>query len=394
MEVLWTWAFIFIVFALGDVISVKTKSIISSMFTCSVLFLVAFWMGMPKELFDQSLLRGLGAVMIPVVLCHMGTLIDLKQIYEQWKTVAIALGAVAGVAIFIYLIAPLFIDRTAAIVSAPPIAGGIIAGIQMSEAAKALGRDELSVMATLLVVVQGFVGYPIASYCLKREGRRVLEGYRQGLTRSEETVGHVARQRLIPPLSEKYLSNNLLIAKTVLVALLAVFISAKAQAAGWTLVDKNILALLFGMVFYALGFLEEATLVKANSFSLLIASIMCVIFANLASANPEMILSLLPTMVVTLFLGTLGILTFSFLGSKLLKISTSMAIAIGISALFGFPGTYIISREVSESMGCDEEEKKAILDGILPQMLVAGFVTVSIASVVLAGLMAPLVFAK
>ena len=45
----------------------------------------------------------------------------------------------------------------------------------------------------------------------------------------------------------------------------------------------------------------------------------------------------------------------------------------------------LIPREVSEAFGRTEEEKAAILNYLLPKMLTAGFVTVTIASVLLAG---------
>lgn len=67
-----------------------------------------------------------------------------------------------------------------------------------------------------------------------------------------------------------------------------------------------------------------------------------------------------------------------------------MSIGIGISALFGFPGTVIVPNEVANSVGETEEESQAILEYIQPKMLVAGFITVSIASVVLAGILAPI----
>ena len=63
-----------------------------------------------------------------------------------------------------------------------------------------------------------------------------------------------------------------------------------------------------------------------------------------------------------------------------------MGMSIGFSALYGFPGTYIISHEAAEAVSENEKEKEAILDHILPKMLVAGFVTVTISSVVLAGI--------
>ena len=57
---------------------------------------------------------------------------------------------------------------------------------------------------------------------------------------------------------------------------------------------------------------------------------------------------------------------------------------------FGFPGTFVVSNEVASAVARNEEEKELILSQILPKMLVAGFVTVSIGSVVLAGIMAPM----
>ena len=64
-----------------------------------------------------------------------------------------------------------------------------------------------------------------------------------------------------------------------------------------------------------------------------------------------------------------------------------MSMAIGSSCLFGFPGTVIISNEVSESTGTTPEEKAYISAQIMPKMLIAGMVTVSIASVLIAGVM-------
>ncbi len=67
--------------------------------------------------------------------------------------------------------------------------------------------------------------------------------------------------------------------------------------------------------------------------------------------------------------------------------STPMAIAIGMTALFGFPGTFVLSNEVANANGKTEEERKLILNEILPRMLVAGFATVTIGSVIMAGIM-------
>lgn len=61
------------------------------------------------------------------------------------------------------------------------------------------------------------------------------------------------------------------------------------------------------------------------------------------------------------------------------------------TALFGFPGTFIVSNEVANASADNEEEKEIILQNIMPKMIISGMVSVSIVSVVVAGLMAGMV---
>ena len=150
------------------------------------------------------------------------------------------------------------------------------------------------------------------------------------------------------------------------------------------------MCLIVGVAAREIGFLEENIMTLANAQGLAMVGLMAVIFGSLATATPEMVLSLAFPLVGALVFGVIGIAIFSSIAGKVLKESMPMAIAIGTSALFGFPGTFIISNEVANANGKTEEERQAILGAILPKMLVAGFMTVTIASVVLAGVMAPL----
>ena len=111
------------------------------------------------------------------------------------------------------------------------------------------------------------------------------------------------------------------------------------------------------------------------------------IFTNLASATPEMVGSMVVPLLVCVVIGTIAFSLASILVGKLFGYSWQMSMAIGSSCLFGFPGTVIISNEVSESTGAHAEERAAINAQIMPKMLVAGMVTVSITSVLVAGVM-------
>ena len=387
--------FVLVVFGIGDIISVKTKSIVSMLFTCSVLFLIGFWIGIPVDLFATSQMLSIGGLLITLLLTHMGTMLNFKQLKEQWRTVIISVAAVVGIVVFLLLIGSQIIGTNAAIIAAPPLAGGVIAGIQMAEAATRIGNESYAVLATLLVVVQGFVGYPVASAMLRRESKTILskkaELLAQATTVETKTAPEAQPSDQTTFLS-RFKSENVMLAKTALVALVATVISVYAQKlVGFNVLDKNILALIFGVIAHEVGFLEKAVLTKSNSSGIAMAALMTVIFNNLSKATPQIVVELLPTILTALVLGTIGIMIFAFVASKVLKVSPYMGIAIGASALFGFPGTFIISNEVSRAVSDDPEDQKIVLEQILPKMLVAGFITVSIASVVLAGLLSPLV---
>ncbi|MGI6604457.1 MAG: hypothetical protein ACOX2S_05330 [bacterium] len=81
---------VLVVFAIGDVVAIKTKAIVSMMFASSVMLLLSFWAGMPKDLLPQSQLMGIGTVLIGLLITHMGTLMKLRDLLQQWKTVLVA----------------------------------------------------------------------------------------------------------------------------------------------------------------------------------------------------------------------------------------------------------------------------------------------------------------
>ena len=61
-------------------------------------------------------------------------------------------------------------------------------------------------------------------------------------------------------------------------------------------------------------------------------------------------------------------------------------------ALMGYPGTQIVTDEVVNALCASSEDKAAVSNVLLPRMLVGGFTTVSIASVIFAGIITPLIF--
>ena len=68
-----------------------------------------------------------------------------------------------------------------------------------------------------------------------------------------------------------------------------------------------------------------------------------------------------------------------------------MAFACSLTALYGFPADYVITNEVVNTLTDDEKERAALSAHMMPSMLVAGFVTVTMVSVVIAGIFTGLI---
>ena len=381
-------AVIFVVFAAGDMISAKTKAIVSMLLVASVVFLVGFWTGVfPTTMFADSTLLSMAGLLVTMLLVHLGTTIKLRDFGAQWRTVIISAVACIAISAAVYFIGQLIIDRGFALVGAPILSGGVVATLQMQEMAQKADLPQLAVFATLVMCAQGFVGYPVASLCLKSEAKRIKAQLDAGelsvASQDAEKAAAASRKKLIPALPAKYKTPNVVLAKVVLVALLSVFVSSLFHDA----VNKLVWCLIFGVLCKELGFLDEDALGKANATGIVMPIITLSIFTNLASATPEMVVSMVVPLLVVIAIGTVAFAVVSILIGKIFHYSWQMSVAIGSSCLFGFPGTVIISNEVSESTGTTPEEKAYINAQIMPKMLVAGMVTVSITSVLVAGVM-------
>ncbi len=371
---------VLVFFSLGDLIASKTKAMMSMRFISSALILAAFWLGMPADLFKTTGLMNLAMTFIPVLMVHMGTMIDGRAMLAQYKTVIIALLTMCAASGAVLLIGSPLIGMNYALTATGPISGGNVAMLIMSAAAQEKGLNDILVFVTMLLILQSFVGVPIASFCLRREARRLKVEFANGaqaLAAAEKTE----RKKLVPPLPKKLRTPFILLCKTFLVAALAV---AAAKLTG-NKIHPFVMALVFGVVAYELGFLEGRILEVAASSGLSIFIMLLPTYVNLSKATPQMVLSLLFPIVVSFAAAVVGLIVSSLVISKVAHTSFDLTLAIGSCCLIGFPGTFIVSDEVARTYGDTEEEHKFIESRIMPQMLVSGFTTVTIASVFLAG---------
>lgn len=387
MNILYAFAIVSIFMALGEFVSTRTKAYIPAIFVSAMCFLIGFWTFIPKDIVAvASFGKEFVTVCMSLLLVHLGTLMNLKKLFEQWKAITIALVGVAGTLIIALTIGRMLFDHQVVISVTPPMVGGIVAALLMSQALTAKGFAALVAMPIAMFVLHSFAGYPLISWFLKREGNRLIADYRTNgaceAAPAATVTASAARAKLIPPVPEKYLSTYFILAKLILVGMLASWLSSLINGA----VNQYVICLVLGVFFCELGFLEESALNKAGVFNWLMMGLLAFIFSQLSTATPQTLGAIILTIVSLLCLGIIGMLITSSLIGRFLGYSRDMSIACALTALVGFPADYVITEEVCKSVGKTPEEFKYLMDNMLPKMLVSGFATVTIASVIIAGL--------
>jgi hypothetical protein len=381
---------------IGDVVAVRTKAWVPSIFVCAVLFLLGYWTFFPQDIVALAGVPSNVAVMLMYLLItNMGTLLSIQELKNQWKTIVIALSGILGIIAILLSVGTLIFGFKTVVVAIPPLVGGVVSALIMSEGAKEAGLASLSVFAIVIYVMQGFAGYPLTSFMLKKEGKRLLEQYRSGqigvkeqaMAASEVAAAAAVEKsglKLFKNMPEKYNTDFFKFFRLALVAYLAYLVST--LLAPVAAVSPFVLCLLFGVIATSAGFLEKQVLQKANGFGFAIMGLMLFIFDGLKQATPSMMLEIIYPLVGTIVLGVIGMYIFSFIVGKMLKVSKEMAFSVSLTALYGFPADYIITNEVIKALTDDEKEKEMLTSHMLAPMLVGGFITVTIVSVILAGI--------
>ncbi|MDQ1004553.1 hypothetical protein QFZ28_005093 [Neobacillus niacini] len=377
---------------IGDLVAVRTKAWVPSIFVCAVLFLLGYWTFFPQDIVALAGVPPVVATMMMYLLItNMGTLLSLQELKNQWKTIVIALSGILGIIAILFGIGTFLFGYQTVVVAIPPLVGGVVSALIMSEGAKEAGLASLSVFAIVIYVMQGFAGYPITSIVLKKEGKRLLQQYRSGKLALEAQGKAAAATAVAKPelklfknMPEKYNTDFFKFLRLSLVAYLAYLTST--LLAPVVSISPFVLCLLFGVIATSAGFLEKQVLQKANGFGFAILALMLFIFDGLKQATPSMMLEIIYPLVGTIVLGVIGMYIFSFIAGKILKVSKDMAFAVSLTALYGFPADYIITNEVIKSLTEDEKEREMLTSNMLPPMLVGGFITVTMVSVILAGI--------
>lgn len=372
--------------AIGEIVSIRTKAIIPSVFVTALLFLVGYWTIFPANILEVA---GFGPSIIQVsmllLITHMGTMISVKELIAQWKTFAISIIGICGICFGTLVLGKLFFPWDMLVVATPPLTGGVVASVIMSQAATAKGLPTLAVLAVGMYVMQGFAGYPLTAITLNIEGKRLLKKFRNGEIQKREVNSEEGEKKtLLPQLPKKYQTTYILLLKLGILVQVSIFLTNLMNKA----VSEFVICLVVGAIAAEIGFIERRPLNLSGTFGFFMTGLMAFIFGGLAKATPEMIKELIIPFIGIIGFGVAGLVIFSIIAAKIFKESIPMAIAISLNALYGFPVNYTLTNDAAMALGKTGEEVDFLTGEMLPKMLIGGFASVTIVSVIIAGIFA------
>lgn len=394
MEPVLAFTIVMLIWTIGEFVSNKTKALVSMMLVASMIFLIGFAGDLlPHNLIQDSGLLGLGNAVIGVIIVHLGTMMSLDDLKAQWRTFVIGSLTVVLMTIILIFVGELVFDRNIAIAGTASITGGTLSILMVQEKVNELREAGgnlgilsnylLAVFPLLVLNLKNLVGFLVTANILKKEAVRVKEEYRKGnLKFYEEEVKENTKEE-----KESILPDFLQTAYGTLFLLgVTVYISRLLSSLTNGYLNTFVIALLLGILLRHFKVLKPNALSTTDSFGLLMISIMVIAFGPLADIVPSDLLSLIWPIAFYLVAGVLIISVVSYFIGKKVGYSGPLSIAIGMTTLFGFPGTMVLTKEAAAAVGESEEEIAVIEQNILPIMVTAGFSTITITSVITGGI--------
>ncbi len=361
------------IWTVSEFVSAKSKGLVSSLFVASIIFLVGFLTNLfPADLLTSSSLLALAGVVVGFIIVHLGTVISIDDFIKQWRTVLTGIGAVGGVAAALFGIGSLVKGSDYVIAAIGAITGGTVSVVIIQEAAVAMGLATVAVFPVLIAALQGLVGFPLTSIILRKEALRLRDEYRAGNLApvQEEEKGADSGSRL-PAAFQSTVGTLFVVGLTVL---LARFISDITNGN----LNTFVVALILGVLLRWLRIFKPSVLSGIDAYGLMITAVLILVFGPLATVTLGDLKALALPLAIAFVVGVAGIVAGAALVGKLFGFSAAMSIGIGLTALYGFPGTLLLSQEAAKAVGENPDEVKAIEAEILPRMVVAGFATVTI----------------
>ncbi|MGR6089583.1 hypothetical protein [Brevibacterium sediminis] len=386
MEAVYAAAIVLAFIALGELVSIWSKARVPSLLVAMLgIFIFAKIGVVPETVIDDSLLLQAYSFLVAPLLFHMGSLIPLRVMLKQWRSVIIAVsGMLVAVLLILAVVAPLFGFETF-VAGSGPLAGGIVATSLTTEGLTAHGAaSSIIVLPALVLMLQSLPSMPLTNYFLRRYAKKLRDsGELQELARAHsQEEEEAAKKKKLVNLPDFLVDNQLFMLFLILVGG-----SAATLLAVPTHIPSSILALVLGILATAVGLSPDKAMERSNSFGIAMAGVIAIVMAPLVTASVQDVINAFVPTITILIVGGAGIVLGGFVATKLLRWKSGLGVSVALTAMYGFPADYLLTNEVARSIARDDDEKEALLNVMLPPMLVGGFTSVSAGSVVIASVL-------
>lgn len=383
---LFSVTFFAVVIALGDIISTKTRGVVATVLVAMVVYVIGFNLGwIPTDsLTNTGLLTITGTFGMLATVTNLGTMVEIRSFFKEWKIVVLCLVSLGVMGLVFVTVGSALFGRTYALAAYPPVAGGMTATVMIADHGTSIGMPELGSFAWFLVTLQMFVGIPVASWFLKRHAQSLLAagGCKDGAAAQEDAA---KKNIWLPPVPAKYNSNHLILAKVLIVTCLSQYLGTV------TPVPAAIFCLVLGVLGAEVGFLDRQALQKCGMLNLVMFAMMSSAPNSFATLSFSALFEMVLPVVFFLVTGALSLGLGGAVAGKLLHIPTNLAVPLALNAMFGFPFNIMITDDVVRTTDATEEEKQYLRNVLQPQMTIAGFVSMTIMSVVIAAVVIPFI---
>lgn len=379
-------AALLLIMVVGEFIAKLTKGALPMAFGVTILLLAGFWTKiLPANIVELSgITASFFGLISALLVANMGTLINRQEMIAQWKTVVICLMGLVGIITIALTVGGALFGFTNAAAATPALAGAAMAVAAIRQAAEAAGTPTTAHAALIAVVVmsvQGLFGYPLTSFCLKKEAQRLSAEFKAGTLRIA-----AAEQGGAKGADTKPESTNMALLKLAIVALLSYVLQVLTAKAGFQ-ISMYVWALLLGFAGHETHLLQTDGLTKANAYGLAVTVLMLYLFGGLSSSDPNTILPVFGTAAALVLMGAAAMAVVAVIASKLFHKTFYMAFATTLNAYLGFPVNVMLVNEALDLNTDSPEERAAVSAEIMPPMLVGSFVCVTIVSVIIAGML-------
>ena len=390
----WALATLVVLYYISSVLSTLTRARIGTMIFFSVFILIGYWTIFPADIIATSQIPVVATICNLVLLINVGSSFDLETLKSDWKVVVVALVGCLGMGVLVFAaVTPLF-GLEMSLSSYPCLVGGLVATNLVNDALIASGADDLAVTIVLMLSMQTFCGMPVMSFGARKESERLLADFRQGKVIAPDpkrTAVAAATPNttkgLINRIPARYKSPILHLALCVFYGALAGTVGEITSSFTAGIIGSTIVGIVFGIVFKQIGLLAKEPLAKAGVLSFFMMAMMINMRVSFAKITPMGLLERLLPIAFCIIIGAVGMALFAIPVGRKLGLHYGLVLAFTMGSYAGYPLNYQVCMEVINMVAETPEEVEYLKDHMLQRVIIGGVVSVSISSVVIAGLL-------